>query len=93
MRSQSDYFMMDGGSRSGSVKQNRTKQNEAPLLSPKSVLGESEGHLGSVQELELDIYYNNDHSKDQNALYSLHEPAINGIRSPKQTKQAANPNT
>ncbi len=49
LRSQSDYFMMDNGSRSGSVKQNR--QPEAPLLSPKSVLGEDEGHLGSLTDL------------------------------------------
>lgn len=49
LRSQSDYFMNDNGSRSGSVKQNR--QPDAPLLSPKSVLGEDEAHLGSVLDL------------------------------------------
>ena len=74
--------MMDGGSRSGSVNQNRGKNKEAPLLSPKSVLGDSEGHLGSLADLELDICYN-DHSNDKNGLYSLQEAVINGNRSPK----------
>jgi hypothetical protein len=49
LRSQSDYFMNDNGSRSGSVKQNR--KLDAPLLSPKSVLGEDDAHLGSVLDL------------------------------------------
>jgi len=39
---------MDGGSRSGSVKHNKGGQPDAPLLSPKSVMGENEEHLGSV---------------------------------------------
>ena len=55
--------MMDNGSRSGSVKQNR-KPN-APLLSPKSVLGEDEGHLGSLNDLQLDIYFNDSPKNDE----------------------------